>query len=263
MRAFLAVAFCLAAGPVLAWGPTTHELVTWRAIDTLPKGLKPFYQRHRLEIPSLSLEAVPKEEGADRRFAVDRLLPFPFVELPRNEPAFVARFGETPEAGRLPWLIQESYERLVAAFKSQDKGRILGESDTLAGLVTDLRNPMILTENSDGQKTGQHGLYVRFSVKLPEAMGQRLKLEPDAARYLEEPKDYVFSALGGTYVWLDNLLYAEELARRGQQGYTQLYFEAFELKAGPMLRSLLSLAAQDVGSYWYTAWTKAGRPSLQ
>ena len=27
------------------------------------------------------------------------------------------------------------------------------------------------------------------------------------------------------YVWLDNLLYLEELAQRGQGGYTELYYE--------------------------------------
>ena len=29
----------------------------------------------------------------------------------------------------------------------------------------------------------------------------------------------------GTYVWLDNMLYLEELARRGKAGYGDPYFE--------------------------------------
>ena len=32
---------------------------------------------------------------------------------------------------------------------------------------------------------------------------------------------------------------------------------------GPILRDRLSQAAGDVGSYWYTAWTAAGRPELK
>ena len=64
------------------------------------------------------------------------------------------------------------------------------------------------------------------------------------------------------YVWLDNLIYEEELAKRGQGGYTELYYEAFERRVGGLLKARLSRAATDVGSYWYTAWTAAGRPEL-
>lgn len=265
LQAALIAASVLASAPwAQAWGRAAHEAVTTRAIDTLPKPLKAYYKSHRLEIPSLSLEPTVPEEGLERRFAADRLLPFPFSELPRTEAGLKARFGEeTTKAGRLPWLVQESYARLVEAFRSGDKERILGESDILAGLVADIHNPLALTDNADGQKTGQHGLWVRFSTRFPEVLERRLKLDPDAAHFLDDPKEFVFSMINGTYVWLDNLLYEEELARRGKSGYTEIYYEALEARAGGLLRDRLSRAAGDAGSYWYTAWTAAGRLELK
>ena len=69
-----------------AWGPIVHETVTAKAIDTLPGDLKGFYKDHRREMPALSPRAARSaEEGPDRRFAVDHLLPFPFTDLPRTE----------------------------------------------------------------------------------------------------------------------------------------------------------------------------------
>ena len=65
------------------------------------------------------------------------------------------------------------------------------------------------------------------------------------------------------YIWLDNLLYLEDLAKRGQAGYTELYYEMLGEKAGPLLKARLQDATTDVGSYWYTAWTAAGRPELK
>jgi hypothetical protein len=263
LAATLAVVVC-SAPEAGAWGPTTHQRITSEAIDTLPKGLRAFYKAHRLELPSLGLEATGSDDAPERRFQVDRLLPFPFVDLPRAEDAFKVRFPDAPPAtGRLPWLVQESYGRLVEAFKSGDKARILAESDTLAALVADLSNPLALTENADGQKTGQHGLWVRFTVRLPEVMDPRLKLSPEAARYLDNPKEYVLTAMNGTYVWLDNLLYEEEIAKRGQSGYAESYYDAFALRAGHLLKARLESAAADVGSFWYTAWTAAGRPELK
>jgi len=234
------------------------------AIDTLPKSLKAFYKAHRMEMPSLALEPEFPVRGPDRRFMVDRLLPFPFTDLPRSEAELKARFGEKAEGiGRLPWLLQESYARLVEAMKAGDKDKILQESDVLVGLVVDLRSPLNLTENYDGQKTGQHGLWVRLEEKLPQALGKDLKASPDAARYLDNPKEYVFSMMEATYVWVDNVLYLEALARRGKSGYGDPYFEDLARRVGPLLREHLSRAAEDAGSYWYTAWSVAGRPDLK
>jgi len=234
------------------------------AIGTLPGRLKPFYHAHRAEMPSLGIEPEFPPHSPDRRFQVDRLLSFPFRELPHSEAAVAAKYGDkAKDVGRLPWLVQESYARLVDAMKAQDKQRILRESDTIAGLMVDLHTPINLTDNFDGQLTGQHGLAVRIVDKLPQALGSKLKLSPDAARYLDAPKDYVFEVIEASYVWLDNVLYLEQLAKRGKSGYADIYFEDLARRLGPIVRERLSRAAEDAGSYWYTAWTVAGRPELK
>jgi len=241
-----------------------HQVTVLAAIDTLPKALKAFYKAHRMEMPSLGLEPEFPLRGPERRFMVDRLLPFPFRELPRSEAEVKAKFGDKAEGiGRLPWLVQESYARLVEAMKAADKDKILAESDVLGGLVVDLNSALNLTENYDGQNTRQHGLWVRLVEKLPQALGGNLKLSPDAANYLDNPKEYVFSIMLGTYVWLDNTLYLEELARRSKAGYGDPYFEDLARRVGPILRERLSRAAEDTGSFWYTAWSVAGRPELK
>jgi hypothetical protein len=265
-RLLIAVALVVVgASPARAWGPLIHQRVTSEAIETLPKGLKPFYKAHRLEMPSLAIDSEPPgDESTDRRFTLDRFLPFPFADIPRTEAALKAKYGDdAAKAGRLPWLIQESYARLVEAYRSEDKGKILTESDTLAGYVADLHNPLALSENFDGQKTGQHGLWVRFSTKLSEAMDKKLNFGGETARLVDDPKGYVFSMITQTYIWLDNLLYLEDLAKRGQSGYTELYYEMLAQKVGPLMKGRLEEATTDAGSYWYTAWTAAGRPELK
>jgi len=248
-----------------AFGPIGQPFVLAKAIDTLPKPVGKFYKDHRLEMPSLAPEATFTDKTPDRRFEVDRLMPFPFLDLPHGEAGLKARFGEDvgERIGRLPWLIQEAYARLVQAFKEGERAKILEESDRLGVLLVDLHNPLSLTENSDGQKTMQHGLKARFSVRSLEAMQTRLKLSPDSAKYLDDPKEFVFSIINGAYVWLDNVLYEEELAHRGKPGYTETYYEAFEQRVWPIQKTLLNRAAESVGSYWYTAWVAAGKPELK
>src|SRR5262245_56370552 len=78
----LAVVGVLApAGRALAWGLVAQQGVMRGAIECLPKQIKPFYHTHRFELPSLSVEPTIPERGPERRFAVDRLMPFPFADL--------------------------------------------------------------------------------------------------------------------------------------------------------------------------------------
>jgi len=266
-RRRIALVFLLAliAPRALAFGPVAHQAVLVKAIETLPNPLKNFYKAHRLEFPSLAPDAEPPgEESPDHRFAIDRVLTFPFLDMPRTEMEFKARFGDDgAKVGRLPWLIMESYARLVDAFKAGDKTRILAESETLSQVVLDLKNPLALTDNADGQRTNQHGLWVRFSTRLPEAMERRLKFSAEAARYLDDPREYVLSMIIASYVWVDNLLYQEWLAKKGKPGYTEIYYESLELRCGDLLRDRLGEATADVGSYWYSAWITAGKPDLK
>jgi len=264
-RTLLAAAgLLLPAAAAQAAGPAFTAPVVARAIDTLPKPLQKYYKDHRLEIPSLALEPTFPEPSPERKFAIDKLAAFPFSDVPHTEAGIKSKYGAVADSvGRLPWLIQESYAHLVEAMKSGDKEKILASSDQVAGLIADLHIPLNLSQNYDGQMTSQHGLWVRFAQKLPEAMEKRLHLDPDAAKFLDDPKEYVFSVINSVYVWHDNLLYLDELSKRGKAGYTEIYYDDFEKKTGGLLKQQMSAAAMDAGSYWYTAWTVAGKPDLK
>lgn len=252
----------LAPGSAFAWSDAVYRLVMRKAIDTLPKAEKRYFEDHKYEMPSLTPDEDPPVRPEGRRFAIDLLGTFPFGDLPREEPAVQAK-ADPRVVGRLPFLLLEAQTRLVEAFKSGDKEKILREADAVAILAADLNNPLALTENFDGQKTDQPGLSKRFTSQLPEGMEGRLKLNPEAARLLENPRDYVFGSMVRGHVWVDNILYADSLAHRGKSSYGGPYFEALELRAGRLLGEILSNAAADVGSFWYTAWTEAGRPELR
>lgn len=250
-------------GNAAAWSPTGQRLVVAKAMDTLPKPLQKFFRDHRLEMPSLAPDGEIEAPTADQRFAIDTVSTYPFIDVPHVEKEFQAQFAERAMAvGRLPWLVDESYRRLVEAFRSGDKSRILTEADLLARLVARLHNPLLLTGNGDGQKSEQHGLSARFSEKGLEASQDRLKFETDAAVFLDDPKEFAFSTVNATYIWLDNILYLEELAKRGKLGYDTAYYAEFQRRLAPLLSERLSRAAEAVGSFWYTAWAAAGRPPL-
>lgn len=261
-RLVMVLLFVLQPASASAWSDAVYRLVLRKAIDTLPKAQKKYFEDHRYEMPSLVPDEDPPVRPEGRRFAVDLLGTFPFKDIPRNEESLKVK-ADPRVVGRLPFLLLEAQDRLVEAFKSGDKERILLAADVVGILAADLNNPLALSENFDGTKTDQPGLSRRFGSQLAEAMEGRLKLSAEAARLLDDPRGYVFGSLVRSHVWVDNILYADDLARRGKSSYGGPYFEAFELRAGRLLGEILADAATDVGSFWYTAWAAAGRPDLK
>ena len=261
----IAVAIVLVALGVRveAWGPAAHRMVHERAIDGLPKELKGFYKRHRKELPTLAPDLDVPPEGPERRFLVDRLAPYPFLDLPESEEAIQRRYPDAGDIGRLPWMVQEAYARLVEAMKGGEKVAILEASDNLAGLLLDLHNPLALTENNDGQRSRQPGVWLRISVRLPQTLEGRVKIKPDVAYLVDDPNGFVFSIIRATYVWLDNVLYEEDLATRRSGGRTDLYYDNLLEGLKPLIEIQLNKATRHIASYWYTAWVAAGRPELR
>jgi hypothetical protein len=252
----------LLPGSSFAWSDAVYRLVLQKAIDTLPKGQKKYFDDHKYELPSLVPDEDPPVRPEGRRFALDLLGSFPFNDLPREEAGVKAKAD--PEAvGRLPFLLLEAHARLIEAFKSGDKERILREADAVGILATDLNNPLALTRNFDGQGSAQPGLSKRFTSQLAQNMEGKLKVNPEAARLLENPRDYIFGSMIRSHIWVDNILYIDSLSYRGKSTYGGPYFEALVLRAGRLLDEILSSASTDVGSFWYTAWTTAGRPELK
>ena len=262
LKTSLAAMLLLWPSAAFAWSDAVYRLVIRKAIDTLPKGQKKFFEDHRFEMPTLVPDQDPPERPQGRMFAAERLGRFPYSDLPRDENAIKEK-GDPRLVGRLPFLLLEAQGKLVEAFRSGDRARILEAADAVAILAADLNNPLALTENNDGQLTAQPGLGKRFGWQLPDSMERRLKVDPEAARLLDDPRDYVFGSIVRGNVNVDNILYADLLALRGKASYGGAYFEAFELRAGRLLSEVLSNAAADVGSFWYTAWTEAGRPELR
>jgi hypothetical protein len=253
------------AAPAQAWGPVAHRQVHNRAISALPGELRQFFLVHRRELPTLSEEnPASLDEGPERRFAADRFGAYPFPDLPTTEEELIRQNGDSArEAGRLPWLIRASYAHLIESYKKRDKAQVLEAADQLALQLTDLHNPLAVTRNYDGQLSGQPGLWMRVSVRLPEALAAHLDIKPDVAHLIDDPNGYVFDVMRASYVWADNILYEDDLAMRRGGGYGATYFDSLRETLRPLLSARLSAASRTVASYWYSAWLAAGKPSLE
>jgi len=253
-----------------AWGPNAERLIANRAVETLPAELRPFFEGNRDFItrhgadPVESLDKNATTESHNQVLYLDRYGQYPFEALPRKYEAAVAKFGRAKleSGGLLPWQIGVFSARLTDAMRSANWEQARLVAAQLAGYVAQAFDPFNTTENYDGRAWGQPGVNLRFDTSLVDRYSLFFPLQPNDASFIPDPTDHAFQDCIKAHSWLEIVLVADRSARTGLTDYTDEYYDRFYSEVGATLIRQLSDAAADVGSYWLTSWTNAGRPAL-
>jgi len=252
-----------------AWGRSGHRLVVNKAVDTLPQGIREFFDTSRsflLQHVTDPLDVIAKTpaERHNHFIALDKYGRFPFETLPRDYKAAVTKFGKTKlEAnGLLPWQIGVYSKKLTEALKDGKWEEAKLDAAILANYVAEAHDPFNTTDNFDGHLSGQLAVNERFGTTLIDRYSSFFPMRPNDAFFISDPTDRAFEACLGSHSWLETILLADRNARRGENSFTDEYYDRFYNQAAALLIRQLSDAATDVGSFWLTAWVNAGRPQL-
>jgi hypothetical protein len=271
LNATLAIVASIAFLPnnASAWGGNGHKVVVNQAIDTLPSDLRAFLENNRaflVQHVSDPLDAGAKApaERHNQFIRLDKYGRFPFDLLPRSYKAAVNKFGKSKlEAnGLLPWEIGVYSQKLTEAMKLGRWEDAKLNAALLAFYVAEAHDPFSTTDNFDGHLTNQTGIDERFGTTLIDRFSSFFPMRPNDASFINDPTDHGFEACLSAHSWLEVIQLADRNARLESKSYNDEYFDRFyNQSAGTLIRQL-SDAATDVGSYWLTAWTNAGKPAL-
>jgi hypothetical protein len=270
-REFLALVVCfgMLPNPVLAWGNNAQRLIVNHAVDTLPPELRPFFQANRsfliqhVNDPLNSLDKHPRERE-NHFIELDKYGKFPFEGLPRNYKAALQKYSKShiDSTGLLPWEIGVYSARLTEDMKAGRWDEAKLDAAFLADYVAEAHDPFNTTENYDGRLAGQTGVNERFNTMLVDRFGSFFLLNPRDALFITDPTDYAFDMCLNAHSLLETILLADRNAKRGLTSYTDEYYDRFYNLSAASLIKQLSDASTDVGSYWLTAWTNAGKPPV-
>ncbi len=286
MRALAAavVAALLLLWPIStrAWGLDVHRMITKRAIDGLPAGLRPFFaaraefiSEHSIDPDMwrlLGLKGELGDEDPNHFLDIDGLDdPRPFTNVPRDWDAYVAKYGaeRANRVGRVPWRTEEVYAKLVDRFRDAAKNpngygaeNAAYLSAVIAHYIEDAHQPFHSVTSYDGQATNQRGIHARYENDLVLRNLATLKLAPVVIRPVPSVKDFIFEALISGEALVRSILDADRKAIQGREFYDGVYFATFFKGTRSVLERRLSEAASGVASVIAAAWTEAGKPAL-
>lgn len=272
-----ALVLALTPAPAHAWGFEAHRFIMDRAIALLPAELKPFFEARRAFIversvdPDLWRTAGWTDEPPNHFLDMDweGYGPYPFDALPRDYDRAVAKFGKetVDEYGRLPWRTAEFYAHLTRAFASiGEAGYALDNvafySAVLAHYVSDAHVPFHAVWNYDGQRTNQRGVHSRFETELFARERAGLTLAPAAPVAVTDAREAIFGTLLVGVKLTDEVLAADKAAVAGREFYDDGYFEAFRVRARPVMEQRLNESITAVAAFIIGAWEQAGRPAV-
>jgi len=252
-----------------AWGNNAQRLIVAHAVDTLPGELRSFFENNRSYLiehvndPMNQLDKHPNERQ-NHFIELDKYGKFPFAALPRNYQSALSKYSKSKidTTGLLPWQIGVYSAKLTDDMRNGRWDEAKTDAAFLANYVAEAHDPFNTTENYDGRLTGQNGVNERFNTMLVDRYGSFFPVNPHDAFLIADPTDFAFEAALNAHSLVESLLLADRAAKRGLSSYTDEYYDRFYNLTAASLIKQLSDASTDVGSYWLTAWTNAGKPPL-
>lgn len=258
----------LQAIPGLAWGDRGHRVAAAKALAALPPGLRSWYAGREGQLADASVEpdawrAHDPKEGPRHYLNVERYgRP---EDIPWSPEEALAKVGGATfqKAGMVPWVIQDRYRELVAAFQRGDTSKVVALSGWLSHYVADLHVPLHTTLNHDGQLTDQRGIHGRWETGLVERYLSEPAIQPRTASALDVGRA-PFSWLAESFSEVPKLLADDVEAARGEtREHPQRsvgYWRNFWALQGPVVEAQLTRASGRTADLWFSAWVEAGRP---
>ncbi len=267
--ATLAACVVLACPTAQAWGPQTNRLVAGWAVETLPGPLRAYFQTNRqfllnhVNDPAKWIKKDPYERFRQFIF-LDSYGRFPYLKLPHSYQKAVTHYGKKRigRSGTLPWQIGAFSLRLTNDFRAAKWTKALSDAAALDYYVAGAHDPLNTTENYDGQLTGESGLSLRFGVTLIDRYKNFIAFRATPAVNIADPTEHAFQIVLEANTWVDRILLADRNALDDLPNYNGDYYDRFYTVVNFLVRHELGQAAEDVGSYWFTAWRNAGEPAL-
>lgn len=165
--------------------------------------------------------------------------------------------------GILPWATISTYNSLKIAMAEHDWSHAMLLAADLGHYVADGYMPLHLTENYNGQMTGNSGIHSRFESTMINANINEIIYEGDSLEAIDNISGYIFNYIYKNYPYTDSILAADNYAKSvSNSTSSQEYKHALWFKSKDFTIRLFSGASHALAELIYTAWVEAGKPVM-
>ncbi len=248
--------------PAIRWGWGAHRAINAQAVQHLPAEMF-FWLDHGAFLSEHAPDPDTDDNPSNWHWIdIDYYPEFFAGTLPHTWEDIVQLYGEetVQDVGIVPWTIDlfaDSLQHLMTAGNWSDAWQVAAE---LGHYIADAHQPLHLTQNYNGQLTGNYGIHSRYETQLINPHLDEITYPDSTAEPWGNILDSTFRWIAATYPHIDAILATDDQASDADPGYGSVYYqmmwEALDSLAILEMRS----AAFDVAAIWTTAWIRAGQP---
>jgi hypothetical protein len=165
--------------------------------------------------------------------------------------------------GILPWATITTYDTLRSCFIRKDWSKAILTAADLGHYVADGHMPLHITQNYNGQLTGNSGIHSRYESTMIGAYNSQIIYSGDTnITVIQNVNKYIFDYIYNNYQYKDSILAADNFAKLAAGGSTSSSTYTFNLwnKTQNFTKLLFINASQSLAELIYTAWVEAGSP---
>jgi hypothetical protein len=181
--------------------------------------------------------------------------------------------------GIVPYYVAHLFDKLVTAFIVRDPEKIINIATNLGHYIADAHVPLHACSNYNGQKTDQYGIHAFWESRIPELFAdEQYDYLVGKSHYIPDINSYIRNVIQRSAQLSDSVLTIERVLKRKYPADKQLCYEersgkyiwtqcrdfaaSYQDAMQGMVESRMRESISGVGSVWYSAWVKAGKPDL-
>lgn len=181
--------------------------------------------------------------------------------------------------GIVPYYVSHLFDKLVTAFIVRDPEKIINIATNLGHYVADAHVPLHACSNYNGQLTDQYGIHAFWESRIPELFAdEQYDYLVGKSQYINDVDHYIWGVIKKSAQLSDSVLIIERKLKKRYPADKQLCYEeragkyiwtqcrdfagAYQAAMQGMVEARMRESIIGVGSLWYSAWVKAGKPDL-
>lgn len=270
MKRITILILLLSVFDLFSWGPIAHHIISGFALENLPSEMNfpaqwtNYIIKHSMD-PDYRKDDYLQEEK--KHFIdLDFYDEFNKGEMIYSYTELVSKYGveQVHDMGTLPWTIQETYQKLILAFKEMNEQMILLSSSDLAHYLADGSQPLHTVLNYNGRMSGQRGIHGRYETEMIARFAQAIQkdLLPFMPQKISITDDLVFNYLFDSNSLAPVIFAADLHALKYSDQYDDFYYSLFWFRTSYITKLQIRRAAKMLCDMIFSAWLAADSPKL-
>ncbi|MCL4547495.1 MAG: hypothetical protein M1495_02905 [Bacteroidetes bacterium] len=256
---------------IYGWGEKGHKTITLFAMKLIPQqmylseDMKQAIIEHSVDPDKRKRD--DRSEGPKHFIDIDYYKEYMDGKIITSLDTLKKLYGEKAvvKEGILPWATENSFFKLIGAFKSGNKNEIILHASDLAHYVEDGHQPLHATVNYNGQLTDQKGIHSRYEIDMVDDSLNAIKngFLLQNPFYVKDLSGYIFDYIMESNSYVEMLLSADKYSSGKTDGkFNKEYYRLLWLKTKYITINEFNSGALSLASLIYSAWVDAGKPKI-